>query len=56
MLAAISADEFGVGEPRYTRLIVLGALGNNPASLAEKQLRAVLAPAYVPHSVSTTSF
>jgi len=56
MLAAMSADEFGVAEPRYTRLIVLGALGANPASLAEKQLRAALAPAHVEGSVVTTYF
>lgn len=44
MLAALSADDFGVPEPRASVLKVEGGLKLPQASVAERQLRALLAP------------
>lgn len=56
MLAAFSADEFGVPEPRATILKGEGALNLPQASPAERLLRAVLAAKYVPNPVQAEYF
>lgn len=45
MLAALAADEFGVPDPRASLLKAEGGLKLPQASIAERQLRALLAPA-----------
>lgn len=56
ILAAFSADDFGVPEPRATMLKGEGALNLPQSSPAERLLRAVLAPKYVSNSVRTQYF
>jgi hypothetical protein len=53
MTAALLVDDFGIEEPRRAALIVGGALGMNPISLAERKLRRQLALPYItaPQSV-----
>jgi hypothetical protein len=56
MLAFRSAGDFGVPEPRYTRLRLEGSLGDSPPSLAEKRLRALLAVPFVSAPAKTEYF
>lgn len=56
ILAAFSADEFGVPEPRASMLKGEGALNLPQSSPAERLLRAVLAPKYVSNVLRTTYF
>lgn len=56
MLAAFAADEFGVPEPRLGQLMALGGFNLPQTSLAERQLRSVLAAKYVSHPVRTTYY
>lgn len=56
MLAAFSADEFGVPEPRATILKGEGAVNLPQSSPAERLLRAVLAPKYVSSPVRSDYF
>lgn len=56
ILAAFSADEFGVPEPRASILKGEGALNLPQSSPAERLLRAVLAPKYVSSPVRSDYF
>lgn len=56
MLAALSAEEFGVPQPRLGSLILEGGLDLPQASLAERQLRKALAGNYVSHPLRTQYF
>lgn len=56
MLAAFSADEFGVPEPRASILKGEGAINLPQSSPAERLLRAVLAPKYVSSPVRSDYF
>lgn len=56
MLAALSADDFGVPEPRATVLKAEGGLKLPQASVAERQLRALLAPTPVSGSVQKARY
>lgn len=56
MLAALSADDFGVPEPRATRLKAEGDLDLKQPSVAERMLRKVIAPAHIDSTLRTEYF
>jgi hypothetical protein len=56
MLAAHSADGFGVPEPRSSQLKAEGLLGLPAASPAERLLRKLLAPKHVNSTLKTEYF
>jgi hypothetical protein len=51
MVAAISVDDFQLGEPKRSQIAGEGALGLPVASVAERQLRKILAPTRVSRPV-----
>jgi hypothetical protein len=52
ILAYAIASDFGISEPRYTRLRLEGSVGDVQPSLAERQLRDALGIRYVSHPVA----
>lgn len=56
MLAAMTADDFGVAEPRASVLKAEGLLKLPQASVAERQLRGLLAPTPVSGSVQRAQY
>jgi len=56
MLAFRSAADFGVPDPRYTRLRREGALGDTPQSLAEQRMRQILVPPFISKPIKTEFF
>ncbi len=57
MLAAFAANEFGIPDPRYSRLQLEGQFNlQNGPSLAERQLRKALADPHVSSTLVTEYF
>ena len=56
MVAAISVDDFMLGEPKRTQIASEGALGLPATSPAERQLRKILAPVVVSRPVKAEYF
>lgn len=56
MVAAISVDDFMLGEPKRSKIAGEGALGLPVTSPAERQLRKILAPTIVSRPVAAEYF
>jgi hypothetical protein len=56
MVAAISVDDFLLGEPKRSKIAGEGALGLPVTSPAERQLRKILAPTVVSRPVTAEYF
>lgn len=56
MLAAYSAQEFGVTDPRYSQLQIEGGLSLPQPSLAERLLRRQMSNKYIPTVQATEYF
>lgn len=56
MVAAISVDDFMLGEPKRSQIAGEGALGLPVTSAAERQLRKILAPTLVSRPVRADYF
>jgi len=56
MVAAVSVDDFMLGEPKRTQIASEGALGLPTTSPAERQLRKILAPVVISKPVKAEYF